>query len=174
MCRKLLLDPYLAIHGKIMAKNGIWSYFRHFYRFCPYLCRVKWGSTNSPHIRDMMMSLFSLWGRPFMTGDGLKMVHFGPKRAKHGRLVNTPKWSKRVRKGPKWSTWVFLTIRNLFGPIWILFDCFKQELIFCSEAPLPTPALSIWGKKIISADKRRWPNTILSLPPFPFKTLCSG
>ena len=56
MSRKLLLDPYLAIHGKIMAKNG------------------------------------------------LKMVHFGPKRAKHGRLVNTPKWSKRVQKGPKFST----------------------------------------------------------------------
>ena len=110
---------------------------------------MKWGSTSSPHIGDIMMSFFSLWGRPFMTGDGLKMVHFGPKRAKHGRLVNTPKWSKRVRKGPKWSTTVFLTIRNLFGPILALLDRFKQELIFCSEAPLPTPTLSIWGKKII-------------------------
>ena len=38
---------------------------------------------------------------PFMTWDGPKMVHFGPKVAKHGRLVNTPKWSKRVPKGPK-------------------------------------------------------------------------
>ena len=47
---------------------------------------------------------FALWGQPFMTGDGLKMVHFGPKMAKHGRLVNSPKWSKRVLKGPKWST----------------------------------------------------------------------
>ena len=36
-----------------------------------------------------MMSLFLLWGRPFMTGDG-------PKMAKQGRLVNAPKWSKRV------------------------------------------------------------------------------
>ena len=48
-----------------------------------------------------------------------------------------------------WSTQVFLTIRNPFGPIWTLLDRFKQELIFCSEAPLPTPTLSIWGKKII-------------------------
>ena len=40
------------------------------------------------------MSLFLLLGPPFMTGDGPKMVHFGPKMAKHGRLVNVPKWSK--------------------------------------------------------------------------------
>ena len=33
------------------------------------------------------MSLFSLWGRPFMNGDGPKMVHFGPKMAKHDRLL---------------------------------------------------------------------------------------
>ena len=33
-----------------------------------------------------------------MTGDGLKMVHFGPKLAKHGRLVNAPKWSKGAQK----------------------------------------------------------------------------
>ena len=44
------------------------------------------------------------WGRPFMTGDGLKMVHFGPRIAKHGRLVTAPNWFKRVQKGPKWST----------------------------------------------------------------------
>ena len=42
---------------------------------------------------------------------------------------------------------MFLTIRNPFGPIWTLLDRFKQELIFCSEAPLPTPTLSVWGKK---------------------------
>ena len=49
-----------------------------------------WGSTSRPHIGDVVMSLFLLWGRPFMTGNGPKMVHFGPKIAKHGRLVNVP------------------------------------------------------------------------------------
>ena len=63
-----------------------------------------WGSKSRPHIGDLVMSLFLLWGPPFMTGDGPKMVHFGPKMAKHGRLVNVPKWSKRVQKGPKWPT----------------------------------------------------------------------
>jgi len=63
-----------------------------------------WGSTSRPHIGDVVMSLFLLWGPPFMTGDGPKMVHFGPKMAKYGRLVNVPKWSKRVQKGPKRST----------------------------------------------------------------------
>ena len=65
---------------------------------------TNWGSTSRPYIGDLVMSLFLLWGRPFMTGDGPKMVHFGPKMAKHGRLVNAPKWSKGAQKGPKWST----------------------------------------------------------------------
>ena len=46
-----------------------------------------WGSTSRPHIEDLVMSLYK--NGPFWT-----------KMAKHGRLVNTPKWSKRVRKGP--------------------------------------------------------------------------
>ena len=33
---------------------------------------------------------FLLWGPPFMTGDGPKIAPFGPKMAKHGRLVNVP------------------------------------------------------------------------------------
>ena len=37
-----------------------------------------WGSKSRPHIGDLMMSLFLLWGPPLMTGDGLKMFHFGP------------------------------------------------------------------------------------------------
>ena len=54
--------------------------------------------------------LFLLWVPPFMTVDGLKMVHFGPKLAKLGRLVSIPKWPKRVQMGPKLSTQVFLFI----------------------------------------------------------------
>ena len=36
-----------------------------------------------------------------MTGDGPKMVHFGPKMVKHGRPVSVPKWSKRVSQSVK-------------------------------------------------------------------------
>ena len=39
-----------------------------------------------------------------------------------------------------------MTIWDPFGPIWTILDHFKQELIFCSEAPLPNPPLSITGK----------------------------
>ena len=46
------------------------------------------------------MSLFLLWGPPVMTGDGPKMVHLSPKLAKHGSLVNVPKWSKREKMDP--------------------------------------------------------------------------
>ena len=79
-----------------------------------------WGSTSRPHI-----ALFSPWGRPFMTGDGPKMVNFGQKNAKHGRLVSTPKWSKRVQKGPKWSPKCFDRLGPLLGPsgpFWTISD----------------------------------------------------
>ena len=50
---------------------------------------VFWGSTSRPHIGDLVMNLFFLlWGPEFMTGDGPKTVHFGPKMAKHGKIVN--------------------------------------------------------------------------------------
>ena len=68
-------------------------------------------------------------------------------------LQSGPKGPKRVLKGLKWPTYVFLTIWDLFGPIWALLDPFKQELIICSEAPLQSPILSIWGKKIMSQVK---------------------
>ena len=58
------------------------------------------------------------------------MVHFGPKMAKHGRIVNVPKWSKRIQMGPKWSSQVFLTIWDPFGPIWTLLDHFRQNDFF--------------------------------------------
>ena len=94
MNRKLLSDPYLAIHGKIMAKNGhfLWNFdlFLTFYIDCDHI--------YVPN-EDLVMTLFLLWGRPFMTGDVPKMAHFEPKMAKHGRLVNAPKWSKRDQNG---------------------------------------------------------------------------
>ena len=62
------------------------------------------GSTSRPHIGDLVINFFLLWGPPFMTGYGPKMVQFGPKIANYGRPVNVPKWSLRVAKGPKWST----------------------------------------------------------------------
>ena len=78
------------------------------------------GFHKQATIGDVVMSLFLLWGPPIMTGDGPKMVHFGPKMAKHGRLVNVPKWPKRVERGPKWSSQVFLIIWDPFGPMTFL------------------------------------------------------
>ena len=57
-----------------------------------------WGSKSRPHIGDLVMSLFLLWGPPFTAGDGPKMVHFGSKMAKYGRLIKIPKCSIRVQK----------------------------------------------------------------------------
>ena len=104
MSRKLLLDPYLAIHGKIMAKNGhffmeFWPIFDIFHGLRPYLCSKAQdlGFHKQPtHRRRGDEPFFLLWGRPFMTGDG-------PKMAKQGRLVNAPKWSKRVSLHCLWQ-----------------------------------------------------------------------
>ena len=111
-----------------------------FHRLRPYLCSKRdvlgFGFGYEP---------FLLLGPLFMTGDGPKLVHFGPKMAEHGRLVNVPKWFKRVQL-------VNLTVFDRlhpFRPIWTHLGHFKQKLIFCSKAPLPNPTLSFWGEKII-------------------------
>ena len=84
-----------------------WPIFDIFHRLQPYLCskRDDLGSHKQATHRRRGDEPFLLHlGPPFMTGDGPKTVHFGQKMAKHGRLVNAPKWSKRVQKRPKWST----------------------------------------------------------------------
>ena len=68
-----------------------------------------------------------------MTGNGPKIFHFGPKMAKHDRLVNAPKWFKRVQMGPKWSALVFLII---WDPVWIHLDPFgpfQTKMIFLPQ-----------------------------------------
>ena len=76
---------------------------------------MNWGSTSRPHVGDVVMTIFLRLGPPFMTGDGPKMIHFGPKMAKYGSLVNTPKWSKR---GPKGTKMVNLSVLDHLGPFW--------------------------------------------------------
>ena len=76
----------------------------------------------------------------------------GPFWTKKGQTWQACQHSKVVQKGPKGTKMVNLNVfdhKEPFGPIWTLLDRFKQELIFCSEAPLQNPILSIWGKKII-------------------------
>ena len=132
---------------------GILTLFLTFFIDCGhiYIPKGVFGvlSTSRPHRGDLVMSLIFTLGPTTHDWGWLKMVHFGPKMAKHGRLVNVLKWSQRVQKGPKWSTEVFLTIWDPFGPIWTLLDHFKQKVIFCSEAPPPNLTLSIRGKKFI-------------------------
>ena len=113
------------------GKNSHFSWnfdlFLTFFKDCDHIYVPNgpiWGSTERPYIGDVVMSLFLLWGRPVITGDGQKMVHFGPKTAKHGRLVNAPKWSKRVQKGSKGTKMVNLSIFDHLGPFWSHLDPF--------------------------------------------------
>ena len=76
----------------------------------------------------------------------------GPFWTKKGQTWQACQRSKVVQRGPKGTKMVNLSLFEHLGLFWAhvdLLDHFKQELIFCSEAPLPTPTLSIWGKKII-------------------------
>ena len=85
-----------------------WPIFYVFHRLRPYSCSK----------RDLVLSLFLLWGPLFMTGNGPKKVHFGPKLAKHGRLVNVPKWSKRDQNGQPKCYWPLGTLLGPSGPFW--------------------------------------------------------
>ena len=79
-----------------------------------------------------------------MTGDVPKMVQFGPKTAKHDRLVNVPKWFKRVQKRPKLS----LTIWEPFGTIWaLLFRPFQTKIEFWLQSTFPRPYFVLFGPK---------------------------
>ena len=51
------------------------------------------------------------------------------------------------QRGPKGAIMTNLSVFDSLGPSGPFFDHFRRKFIFCSEAPLPNPTLSIWGKK---------------------------
>ena len=113
--------------------------------------RMKWGSTSSPHIGDVMMSLFFTLGSTVHDWGWPKN---GPFWTKNGQTWQACQRSKVVQRGPKGTKMVNQSLLNMwdpFGPIWTLLDHFKQELIFCSEAPLQTLFVHL-GKKIILSE----------------------
>ena len=126
--------------GLRAALNLFRPIFDIFHRLRPYLCskRDVLGFYKQATDRRPGYDIFLLLGSLFMTGDGPKLVHFLPKMVEYGRLVNVPKWFKRVQM-------VNLTVFDRldpFGPIWTHLDHFKEKLIFCSKVPLPNPTLS--------------------------------
>ena len=121
MSRKLLSDPYLAIHGKIMAKNGHFSWnfdlFLTFFIDCDHIYVPKgniWGSTSRPHIGDMMMSLFFTLGSTVHDWGWPKN---GPFWTKKGQTWQACQHSKAVQKGPKGTKMVNLNVFDHLGPI---------------------------------------------------------
>ena len=108
-----------------------WPCFDIFHRLWPYLCfkqEILGFYKQATHRRRGDEAFFSL-GPPFMTGDGPKMVHFGPKMAWHGRLFNVPKWSKRVQNGqPNFFDQLgpFLAHLDPFGQFQIRNDLLSQ------------------------------------------------
>ena len=145
--------------AKLAIFHGIMTYFWHFHRLRPHLCSIRGvlGFYNQATQRRSAMSLFSYFGVYCswlgMARKGSILDQKWPNMAGLSTLQSGPKGSKRDQNGQPKSFWTF-------GPIWTLLDNFKQELIFCSEAPLQNPTLSISGKKIIFCLKwsKRAPN----------------
>ena len=84
------------------------------------------GSTSRPHIGDLVMSLFYYFE---------VQLHdwsiFGPKMAKHGRLVNVPKWSKRYQNGQPKCFWPFETLLpKVLGPSGTFWTISNKNLFF--------------------------------------------
>ena len=75
------------------------------------------------------MSLFLLWGPPFMIGDGPKTVHSRPKMANYGRPVNVPKGPK----GIKMANLSFFIIWNPLGPSGPFYTILNENYFFAPE-----------------------------------------
>ena len=128
MSRKLVSDPYLAIHGKIMAKTAIFSWnfdlFLTFFMDCGHIYvpkRKTWGSTSSPHIGDVMMSLFFTLGSTVHDWGWPKN---GPFWTKNGQTWQACQRSKVVQRGPKGTKMVNLSLFEHLGPFWAHLDPF--------------------------------------------------
>ena len=77
--------------------------------------------------------LFLLWGRPFMTGDGPKMVHFGPKWPNMtglSTLQSGSKGFKRDQNGQPKCFWPFGTLLGPSGLFWTISikNCFFASM----------------------------------------------
>ena len=133
MSRKLVSDPYLAIHGKIMAKNGhffmeFWPIFDIFHGLRPYLC------SKRGHLGFHKQATHRRRGDEPFFYSGVDRSWLG--MAQKWSILDQ-KWPNMaglstVQSGPKWKTWLFLTICNPFGPICSLLNHFRQKSIFCS------------------------------------------
>ena len=73
-------------------------------KLCPqaFPPKSKWLQLREAPFRKVVLLNWhcqsSLWDPPFMTGDCPNMAHFGPKLAKHGRLVNIPTWKSSTKR----------------------------------------------------------------------------
>ena len=68
-------------------------------KLCYDLKKLLWQDELNPRVLWQCL----LWGRPLMTWDAPKMVHFEP----NCQTWQACKRSKVVQKGPKWSFWPF-------------------------------------------------------------------
>ena len=82
---------------------------------------MKWGSTSSPHIGDMMMSLFFTLGSTVHDWGWPKN---GPFWTKKGQTWQACQHSKVVQKGPKGTKMVNLNVFDHKEPFWAHLDPF--------------------------------------------------
>ena len=116
-----------TVHDWGWPKNGpFWTKNGQTWQACQRSKVVQRGPKGTKMVN---LSLFDhlgpRLGPPFMTGDGPKMVHFWPKIAQHGRLVNVKSGLKGFKRGqygkPK-CFWPFGTFWGPSGSFWTISD----------------------------------------------------
>ena len=146
MSRKLLLDPYLAIHGKIMAKNGhffmeFWPIFDIFHWLRPYLCskREYLGfHKQATHRRRGDEPFFYSGVDRSWLGMAQKwsiLDQKWPNMAGLSTLQSGPKGPKRDQNGQPKSFWTFGTLLGPSGPFWTISN--KNDILLWSTSAEP-------------------------------------
>ena len=118
---------------------------------------MKWGSTSSPHIGDVKMSLFFTLGSTVHDWGWPKN---GPFWTKNGQTWQACQRSKVVRRGPKGTEMVNLSLFEHLGPFWAHlgpFGPFQTKMIFLPQMDKERFGRGAWEQKINSCLKgSRW------------------
>ena len=131
MSRKLVSDPYLAIHGKKMAKNGhffmeFWPIFDIFHGLRPYLCSKRGYlgfHKQATHRRRGDEPFFYSGVDRSWLGMAQKwsiLDQKWPNMAGLSTLQSGPKGPKRDQNGQPKSFWTFGTLLGPSGPFWTI------------------------------------------------------
>ena len=134
--RKVLSDSITAIYCKEMAKNSnfefeFWLFFsKNFHSGHIYVPNGRfWGFSSRPHIGNLVVNLFLLWGPSFMTWEGIILTKNG-QTSQVCQRWKRPKGFKMAQISPNtFFCWSFGTILTSLEP----FELFQTKIDFFTQ-----------------------------------------